>query len=84
MKHPLQPLQKDATGVIRFKENKIVQFLLDAGPFDLNQLAAMPFEDEDREQLAELIGYSVGGFGELPYVSDETYGAAEKLAEDVP
>ena len=51
---------------------------LDAGPFDLNKLASMPFDDEDREQFAQLIGYSLGGFSELDYVSDETYDRAEK------
>ncbi len=79
MKHPMQPVYRAPDGMIRFKENKIVQFLLDAGPFDLNQLAMMAFEDEDHEQLAQLIGYSVSGFGELPYVSDETFEAADKM-----
>jgi len=30
------------------------------------------FSQEDREQFAQLIGYSLSGFGELSYVSDET------------
>lgn len=73
MKHPVQPLETDSSGVLRFKKNAIVRFLLDAGPFDMNQLALMPFSQEDREQFAQLIGYSLSGFGELSYVSDETY-----------
>ena len=81
MKHPIQPVYRTSDGVIRFKENKIVEFLLDAGPFDLNQLAMMSFEDEDHEQLAQLIGYSVSGFGDLSYASDETVEAADKLAD---
>jgi hypothetical protein len=76
-KHPIQPLEKDDRDIVRFKENKIVRFLLDAGPYDLNQLAAMPFSQEDREQFAQLIGYSLCGFGELSYVSDETYNKTE-------
>lgn len=80
MKHPIQPLSKDESGVIRFKKNAIVAYLLDAGPFDMNQLALMPFSSEDREQFAQLIGYSLSGFGELSYVSDETYNAAELMA----
>ena len=71
--HPTQPLELDNHGTLRFKENKIVSFLLNAGPFDLNQLALMSFTNEDREQLAQLIGYSLSGFGDLSYVSDETY-----------
>lgn len=76
-KHPVQPLEKDECGTLRFKENKIVRFLLDAGPFDMNQIAVIPFDNEDREQFAQLIGYSLSGFGELSYVSDEAYERAE-------
>lgn len=77
MRHPIQPLIKDKSGVLRFKRNEIVRFLLDAGPYDLNKLAMMDFSDEDREQLAQFIGYSLRGFGELSYVSDKTYDLAE-------
>lgn len=83
MRHPLQPLYRDEHGVIRFKANAIVRFLLDRGPFDLNTLGRMEFSDEDREQFAMLIGYSVGGFSELDYVSDETYEAAEAAANEL-
>ena len=79
-KHPLQPLWTDECGTLRFKPNAIVKFLLDAGPCDLNQIACMPFEDADREQLAQLIGYSLSGFCELSYVSDETYNLACSMA----
>ena len=66
-KHPMQPIV-NVDGVHRFKSNAIVRYLLDAGPFDLNKLAIMPFSQEDREQFAQLIGYSVSGYGELSYV----------------
>ena len=68
-KHPIQPLEKDDSGVMRFKKNKIVDFLLDGGGFDLNMIATMGFSSEDREQFAQLIGYSLSGFGELGYVN---------------
>lgn len=71
--HPMQPTYYDENETVRFKHNAIVRFLLDAGPFDMNQLAAMNFSREDREQFAQLIGYSVGGFGELSYVRSKTY-----------
>jgi hypothetical protein len=74
----------DKDGVIRFHKNAIVAFLLDAGPFDLNQLAMMPFSNEDREQFAMLIGYSVSGFGDLPYVSDDTHAEAQAAADALP
>lgn len=81
-KHPNQPLAKDNENILRFKQNSIVRFLLDAGPFDMNQLAFMPFGQEDREQFAQLIGYSLDGFGELSYVSDEAYNKAVSQAQD--
>lgn len=81
LKQPLQPVGLDAAGRARFKDNKIVVFLLDAGPFDMNQLAAMSFPREDREQFAQLIGYSLAGFSELSYVSDETYATAQAMTE---
>jgi hypothetical protein len=81
MKHPMQPLVKDKNGTARFQENKIVRFLLEAGPFDMNKLAAMPFGSDDRMQFAQLIGYSVSGFGELPYANKKVVAAADALAE---
>jgi hypothetical protein len=78
----MQPFERDRDGIMRFKPNAIVRFMLDAGrngwKFDLNVLAAMDFSDDDRMQLAQLIGYSLSGYGELPYVSNESYEAAEE------
>jgi hypothetical protein len=75
--HPVQPLIADDDGVLRFKANAIVRCLLDNGPFNMQFLLALPFSVEDREQFAQLIGYSLTGFGELPYVTDETFNRAE-------
>ena len=82
MNHPIQPLKKDSNGVVRFKQNNIVMYLLDNGGIDLNELAVMDFSDNDREQLSQLIGYSLSGFGDLSHVSDETYYAAEAMHKD--
>jgi hypothetical protein len=76
MSHPIQPIYRDEHGTLRFKPNAIVRFLLDAGPYDMNKLAMMPWGDEDRQQFAQLIGYSVSGYSELSYVSDEAYARA--------
>lgn len=81
MDHPLQPIVTDEHGSPRFKPNAIVQHLLDAGGIDLNKLARMPFEQNDREQFAQLIGYSLGGFSELSYVRDVTYETALKMSK---
>lgn len=77
MTHPMQLLYKDDNGTLRFKKNAIVRFLLDNGPHNLSTLATEKFSQEDREQFAQLIGYSLTGFGELSYVSDEIYAKAE-------
>jgi hypothetical protein len=82
MKHPIQPLKTDKHSTVRFKENAIVRHLLDNGGIDMNALAVIDFSQEDREQFAQLIGYSLSGFGELSYVSNETYETAEKMWSD--
>jgi len=79
MKHPIQPLIADSNGTVRFKENKIVTYLLDHGGLDMNDLAKYPFDKEDRVQFAQLIGYSLSGFGDLSYVSDDDYDTAQNI-----
>jgi hypothetical protein len=79
--HPIQPLHLSKGNVVRFKGNEIVRFLLDAGPYDMNKLALMHFSQEDREQFAQLIGYSLCGFEELGYVRDETFYRAQDAYE---
>jgi hypothetical protein len=91
MGHPMQPIGLDELGTARFKENKIVRWLLDeAGEgrkVDMNRIAMMGhfggglFSKEDQMQFAQLIGYSVCGYGELGYVSDESYFAASAQAD---
>jgi len=81
-KHPIQPLVPDSSGVLRFKENAIVRHLLDNGKINLNDLACLEFAQDDREQFAQLIGYSLSGYGDLSYVSNRTYDAAARMAED--
>jgi hypothetical protein len=68
--HPDQPLVI-VDGTVRFKANRIVRFLLDQASAgircDLNNIAthAGLFPLEDLEQFYQLIGYSVGGYGEI-------------------
>jgi len=77
---PMQPVIQDARGDLRFRENTIVRHLLDHGSIGLNQLALLDFPQEDREQFAQLIGYSISGYHELSYVSDESAAQASALA----
>jgi hypothetical protein len=79
-RHPIQPVVLDEHGTARFKENSIVRWL---ATNKLNELGNMEFPREDREQLAQLIGYSVSGFGELSYASDGIIAKADKAVEDL-
>ena len=76
---PMQPLIW-SEGVLRFKPNAVVRYLLDHGGLDMNTLAGLPFSNEDRRQFLQLIGYSLSGYGEYDYVSDEDYSRAEQQA----
>lgn len=82
MKHPMQPIVLDQQGVARFKENKIVRYLLEHGGIDMNQLARLDFPREDQSQFAQLIGYSVSGFGDLSYAQQDEVAAADMLVEN--
>lgn len=82
-KLPMQPLVIDAHGTLRFKENPIVRKLLDYATehgYGLNEIALDEFEAEDQMQLAQLIGYSLSGYGTLSYVTDESYDRAAATA----
>lgn len=95
--HPMQPVHEDARGTIRFRQNALVDALVDRDSErgrvypdfpartdgGLNWIAMQDFAQEDEEQLAQLIGYSVGGYHELSYVSDESAAAASKLANAI-
>lgn len=80
-KFPIQPIVVGDKGVVRFKKNLIVEHLLDNGGLNLNDLARLDFPQADWEQFAQLIGYSVSGFGSLSYASNDTYETASRMAE---
>ncbi|EPA0058723.1 hypothetical protein ACQYIJ_000657 [Enterobacter cloacae] len=82
-KLPMQPLVIDSHGTLRFKENPIVRKLLDYATehgYGLNEIARDELEAEDQMQLAQLIGYSLSGYGTLSYVTDESYDRAAAAA----
>lgn len=90
MKHPDQPMYLD-DGVVRFRPNRLIQLLQEMGIIDLNfcSILAQTRTDisaDDQIQLAQLIGYSVGGFCDLPYVedrADEYWSKATELLDSV-
>ena len=87
MKNPIQPTYVDDRGVRRFKPNALVKALADHATrtgFSMNELAekfSSPEHDDDRRQLAQLIGYSVSGFGDLSYVDSETRAVVDRIDE---
>lgn len=79
-KHPRQKMRVDEHGTVRFVQNDIVEFL---AMNKLNDLARMGFSDEDWRQLAQLIGYSVSGYGELSYVPHQHALKMDRKAERI-
>ena len=75
-RHPVQPLVYDEHGVLRFKKNAIVRFLLNTSKYKLDKLGDMDFSDSDWEQFLQLIGYSVSHFSEWACVTEETLAQA--------
>ena len=79
-RQPMQPIVVDSIGHYRFKENHIVRRLLDAGGISLNDIATWNMSNGDKKQFAQLIGYSLSGYGELSYIKDEDYETAYQVA----
>ena len=83
IKHPMQPIVFDEHRVIRFKRNTIIDYLFNTGKLDLNELAMMEFPVEDRMQIAQLLGYSVSGYGDLSYVTKKNLAKADAKAAEL-
>lgn len=79
--HPMQPIVLDEQGTPRFVGNPIVRYLVDEGSIDLNSIARKEFSNADQQHFAQLISYSIGGYGELSYVGDASYQQAEVIAD---
>ena len=85
--HPMQPIGWDGRGVIRFKSNAIIEWLFETERIDLNDIAIRAargqFGEADQMQLAQLLGYSVSGYGDLSYASAESVDAADAEADRI-
>ncbi len=81
----MQPIIKDKHGTARFKGNAVVERLLEVSQkagYGLNELSYVDFPKEDQEQFAQLIGYSLGGYSDLSYVSDTSCETAWRMAAE--
>ena len=86
-RHPMQPVVWRGD-VIRFKENAIVQRLIDHGQateLGLIELRQLGFSDDDWSQFNQLIGYSVCGYCDLtgadPITADQATLEAQRLSD---
>jgi len=62
--HPMQPLVV-VDGKVRFKENKLIRWLMKRGGLDLNHVFGSGCDQADLDQFYQLIGYTVSGYDEL-------------------
>lgn len=92
----MQPVQRGSHGEIRFKPNAIVRDIVDNAAnmlaqhpmhrpgLDLNQIITDyhrgKYTQEDVEQFWQMMGYSLSGYAELSFISDETVAAADDAA----
>ena len=76
-KYPMQPMINK-----RFEANPIVNHFVP----DFNLVSVWcqqnDIDNKYQEQLAQLVGYSLGGYGDLSYVSDDNYYRAEASNKD--
>lgn len=87
----MQPIVKTASGVVRFQENRIVSAFYEAASngrkLDLNDIAIRAahgeFTQAEQMQFAQLIGYSVSGFGDLSYADKAVVRRADRKAESL-
>lgn len=81
---PMQPIVIAEDGVARFQANRIIADLWKSGAFSLNDIgikaAEGAYTEAEQMQLAQLIGYSVSGFGDLSYADREVVRRADRKA----
>lgn len=73
---PMQPVMTDRDGTRRFVENRIIRDLVEFSATHgrgIHAIAAGDYTDQERQQFAQLNGYSIRGYGELSYVDDVAY-----------
>jgi hypothetical protein len=85
-KHPMQPVWVAPDKVVRFVPNEAVHLLLEHSQkhgFGLNELMFKDISQEDRMQLAQLLGYSVSGFGDLSYADPDVVAEADAKVREL-
>ena len=61
----------DKKGVERYKGNKVVEYLLDCGGIDLNQIWCLAgknvFSRKDMKEFYKLLSFSIDGFNDIDF-----------------
>jgi len=70
-----QPLYTDNRGILRFKENDVILYLLHKSGITIEQVASLPFSNEDKIQFVQLIGIDIVAFEFLPFVTSDLFNA---------
>ena len=85
---PMQPIACAKDGVIRFVPNRIIEDLFSVGLLDLNKIAVAAargtYSAAEQMQVAQLIGYTVSGFGDLSYADRDVVRRADRKAAALP
>jgi hypothetical protein len=83
MIYPIQPVL-NIDGVDRFEANPIIDWIC-TEKSSMNEIAIYAAEnnidDKYMRQVAQLVGYSVSGYGTLSYVDDESYAEVCQIAQ---
>jgi hypothetical protein len=83
---PMQPMEY-VEGIIRFRRNRLVEYLLKAGKLNMNDLAIFAhvagISNAEQMQFAQLIGYSVDGASNLSYFDQETVSEMDTKAANL-
>lgn len=90
MRQPRQPIGFGEDGVVRFKENQLVQLLLEESRrrgFGLNEIAKAVLTEKvsigDAIQFWQLLGYSVSGYGDLSFIPRAEIDQCDAIADAV-
>ena len=79
----MQPIEKAADGVVRFKANAIVRWLIDTNRTNLNEITMQGFDADDMVQFWQQLGYSVSGYGDLSFIPKDVVRRADRKAERI-
>jgi hypothetical protein len=80
--HPMQEVVM-VDGIVRFRQNPLVDALCKSFPGGLNALYSVPHTKEDWSQLLQLTGYSVAGYGDCTEIVQEHLEIADRLANEL-